>query len=99
MPVFEFDRCFAAENIHSDLQFSTFRIDFLNHTAEVKERSVVNLDSLSKLEADAGLFGEESGQKVIHDCTLGPGEILWLGHEWWHATLNIGDTVFLSTFI
>ena len=56
-------------------------------------------DVLPTLEADAGLFGEESGQKVIYDCTLGPGEILWLGHEWWHATLNIGDTVFLSTFI
>lgn len=44
---------------------------------------------------DVGSYGGAS----LHDCTLGPGEILWLGHEWWHATLNIGDTVFLSTFI
>eukprot|EP00038_Savillea_parva_P025495 m.47944 g.47944 ORF g.47944 m.47944 type:complete len:351 (+) comp6942_c0_seq2:151-1203(+) len=33
------------------------------------------------------------------DCTLGPGEILWLPAQWWHATLNIGDTVFMSTFV
>jgi hypothetical protein len=46
-----------------------------------------------------GAGGAPYGSATVHDCTLGPGEILWLGHDWWHATLNIGDTVFVSTFI
>eukprot|EP00051_Salpingoeca_urceolata_P019200 m.277262 g.277262 ORF g.277262 m.277262 type:complete len:300 (-) comp19372_c2_seq3:36-935(-) len=33
------------------------------------------------------------------DCTLGPNEVLYLPAQWWHATLNIGETVFISTFI
>ena len=36
---------------------------------------------------------------LVYDCTLGPGEVLFIGHQWWHATLNIGQTVFISTFI
>jgi len=40
-----------------------------------------------------------SSHPLIYDCTLGPGEVLFIGHQWWHATLNIGQTVFISTFI
>lgn len=32
------------------------------------------------------------------DCTLGPGEVLFIPDLWWHATLNIGETVFVSMF-
>lgn len=35
----------------------------------------------------------------VFDCTLGPGEVLYMGHGVWHSTLNIGSTVFISTFI
>eukprot|EP00040_Diaphanoeca_grandis_P008043 m.43575 g.43575 ORF g.43575 m.43575 type:complete len:332 (-) comp19411_c0_seq1:349-1344(-) len=35
----------------------------------------------------------------IYDCTLGPGEVIYLGSGVWHSTLNIGETVFISTFI
>ena len=36
---------------------------------------------------------------LLYDCTLSTGEVLYIGNAWWHATLNIGDTVFISTFI
>eukprot|EP00802_Teleaulax_amphioxeia_P026983 Tamp_28188.p1 GENE.Tamp_28188~~Tamp_28188.p1 ORF type:complete len:121 (+),score=5.67 Tamp_28188:324-686(+) len=34
----------------------------------------------------------------LYECTIGPGEALYFPDHWWHATLNIGDTVFMSTF-
>ncbi|EGD83453.1 hypothetical protein PTSG_04060 [Salpingoeca rosetta] len=36
---------------------------------------------------------------LILECTLYPNEVLWIDAQWWHMTLNIGDTVFISTFI
>lgn len=33
------------------------------------------------------------------DCTLGPGEALYLPSGWWHATLNVDEAVFLSSFV
>jgi len=32
------------------------------------------------------------------ECVLGPGEALYFPTNWYHATLNLGETVFLSTF-
>ena len=34
----------------------------------------------------------------LFECTIGPGEALYFPDHWWHATLNIGETVFMSTF-
>ena len=33
------------------------------------------------------------------ECVLKPGEVLYIPDWWWHATLNIGETVFISTFV
>lgn len=33
------------------------------------------------------------------ECELGPGEVLFLPHGWWHATLNLGQSVFISVFV
>jgi hypothetical protein len=33
------------------------------------------------------------------DCTLSPGEVLWIPDAWWHATINLGETVFISAFV
>ena len=33
------------------------------------------------------------------ECVLGPGEVLYLPHGWWHATLNLGESVFISVFV
>ena len=31
-------------------------------------------------------------------CTQNEGDALWLPDDWWHSTLNIGDTVFFLLF-
>jgi len=60
--------------------------------------------------AGAGAGGDARGQGSkgaagagggvdLYDCTLGPGEVLYIGHTWWHSTLNIGQTIFISTFL
>ncbi|XP_069762310.1 jmjC domain-containing protein 8 isoform X3 [Narcine bancroftii] len=33
------------------------------------------------------------------ECTIHPGEILYFPNHWWHATLNIDTSVFISTFL
>lgn len=33
------------------------------------------------------------------ECVLGPGEVIYLPDWIWHGTLNIGETVFVSTFV
>jgi ribosomal protein L16 Arg81 hydroxylase len=33
------------------------------------------------------------------DCTIGPGDIIYFPDRWWHATLNIDTSVFISTFL
>ncbi|XP_059090818.1 jmjC domain-containing protein 8-like [Tigriopus californicus] len=33
------------------------------------------------------------------ECTLRPGEAIYFPDKWWHATLNIDSSVFISTFL
>lgn len=33
------------------------------------------------------------------ECTIRPGEVLYFPDRWWHATLNLDTTVFISTFL
>ncbi|XP_060063465.1 jmjC domain-containing protein 8-like [Ylistrum balloti] len=33
------------------------------------------------------------------ECTIGPGEIIYFPDRWWHGTLNIDTSVFISTFL
>lgn len=33
------------------------------------------------------------------DCTLQPGEALYFPSAWWHATLNVDEAVFMSSFV
>ena len=47
---------------------------------------------------------KESYQSVaasdqFYECVLNPGEILYFPDKWWHATLNIEHSVFMSTFL
>jgi hypothetical protein len=32
-------------------------------------------------------------------AVLGPGEIIYIPNNWWHATLNLGESVFISCFV
>lgn len=38
-------------------------------------------------------------QMDILECTLRPGEVIYFPDKWWHATLNLDTTVFMSTFL
>src|SRR5208283_5996745 len=44
------------ENVDGDLEFTAFRIDFLDHAAEVEERSVVDFDGFTDLKIDLRFF-------------------------------------------
>ncbi|KAM9013740.1 jmjC domain-containing protein 8 isoform 2-T2 [Ara ararauna] len=33
------------------------------------------------------------------ECTICPGEVLYFPDRWWHATLNLDTSVFISTFL
>ncbi|XP_068434152.1 jmjC domain-containing protein 8 [Clinocottus analis] len=33
------------------------------------------------------------------ECTISPGEVLYFPDRWWHATLNLDTSVFISTFL
>ncbi|KAG7153676.1 JmjC domain-containing protein 8-like [Homarus americanus] len=35
----------------------------------------------------------------LYECTLLPGEIIYFPDKWWHATLNLDSSVFISTFL
>ncbi|XP_066986643.1 jmjC domain-containing protein 8-like [Macrobrachium rosenbergii] len=35
----------------------------------------------------------------LFECTLSPGEVIYFPDKWWHATLNIDSSVFISTFL
>lgn len=33
------------------------------------------------------------------ECTIGPGEVIYFPDRWWHSTLNMDTSVFISTFL
>jgi len=33
------------------------------------------------------------------ECVIAPGEVLYFPNLWYHATLNLNYTVFMSTFV
>ena len=35
----------------------------------------------------------------VETCVAKPGDLLFVPPEWWHATLNLGETVFMSKFL
>jgi len=37
--------------------------------------------------------------KGMWQCSQQPGEVLYLPGNWWHATLNVGETVFFLNFV
>ncbi|ELU10495.1 hypothetical protein CAPTEDRAFT_19179 [Capitella teleta] len=39
------------------------------------------------------------GSDMPYECTMGPGEVLYFPDHWWHGTLNIDTSVFISTFL
>src|SRR5580692_9072112 len=67
LPVFEFDGRVAPENVHRDLKLAALRIDFFNHTAEIEERTVVDLHGLADFKIDLGLLVFLGGRNLLFD--------------------------------
>ncbi|XP_071545188.1 jmjC domain-containing protein 8-like isoform X2 [Panulirus ornatus] len=44
-------------------------------------------------------YPKKKGNSMLYECTLLPGEIIYFPDMWWHATLNIDTSVFISTFL
>jgi len=40
-----------------------------------------------------------STSTVLQECILQSNEVLYIPSGWWHSTLNIGQSVFISTFL
>lgn len=40
-----------------------------------------------------------SQRSQLLECTIGPGDLLYFPSFWWHAIVNVGETVFLSSFV
>ena len=38
-------------------------------------------------------------QERPYDCTIEPGDLLYFPSDWYHAIVNVGVTVFMSTFL
>jgi hypothetical protein len=41
----------------------------------------------------------ETSKAQIMECTLGPTDLIYFPDRWWHATLNIDTSVFVSVFL
>src|SRR5256885_5581178 len=52
LPILQFHRRVAAEDIHGDFQLAALRLDFLDHTAKIQERPVVDLDGFANFKID-----------------------------------------------
>ena len=35
---------------------------------------------------------------LLEQCDIRPGEVLYFPSMWWHAVVNLGETVFMSSF-
>ncbi|KAK2156264.1 hypothetical protein LSH36_217g02002 [Paralvinella palmiformis] len=40
-----------------------------------------------------------SGPELPYECTINPGEVIYFPDHWWHGTLNLDASVFISTFL
>ena len=43
LPIFQLDRGIPTENIYGHFQLAAFGFDFLDHAAEIEERTIVDL--------------------------------------------------------
>src|SRR5580698_4199786 len=57
LPILQFDRSVAPENVDSDFEFAAIRLDLFNHPAEIQERPVINLDRFAGVKMHLRLLG------------------------------------------
>lgn len=68
---------------------------FLTHP-DAKPEFHPNKTTLQWFVEDYPLVREEVD---ILECTIRPGEAIYFPDKWWHATLNLDTSVFISTFL
>jgi hypothetical protein len=44
-------------------------------------------------------YSRLAANRLPLECTVSPGEVIYFPDRWWHATLNIDTSVFISTFL
>lgn len=37
--------------------------------------------------------------ELPQECVVNAGEVLYIPDDWWHSTLNLGQSVFISAFV
>ena len=47
---------------------------------------------------DAKRLGKLDGVHIL-ECTVDEGEAIYFPNMWWHATLNLDESVFISSFV
>ena len=45
------------------------------------------------------MSGAHEGHERPLECLIGPGDLLYFPKGWWHAIVNVGECVFMSTFL
>eukprot|EP00995_Heteronema_vittatum_P011879 NODE_764_length_1187_cov_349.498243_g543_i0.p1 GENE.NODE_764_length_1187_cov_349.498243_g543_i0~~NODE_764_length_1187_cov_349.498243_g543_i0.p1 ORF type:complete len:313 (-),score=82.19 NODE_764_length_1187_cov_349.498243_g543_i0:168-1106(-) len=53
----------------------------------------------SSLQWMRGTYPTLAAKDMPRECVIEPGEVLYFPAMWYHATVNLGDTVFISTFV
>ena len=41
---------------------------------------------------------QQGGVEML-ECTVGEGDAVWFPDGWWHATLNLDESAFISSFV
>ena len=57
--------------------------------------TVVAPDAVSEIAEDPDVRWHERP----YECTIYPGDLLYFPKGWYHAIINVGETVFMSTFL
>src|SRR5580658_1505779 len=57
LPILQFHRRIASKNVDGHFQLAARRVNFLDHAAEIQERSVINLNRFADFKVDLGPFG------------------------------------------
>ncbi|KAM9785310.1 jmjC domain-containing protein 8 isoform X2 [Syngnathus typhle] len=55
-----------------------------------------NISTLSWLR---NIYPHLTPRQAPLECTIRPGQVLYFPDRWWHATLNLDTSVFISTFL
>lgn len=56
------------------------------------------VDNINKSTGKLDL-GDLSEKNSITTCTAQAGDTVYIPNQWWHGTLNVGETVFMSDFV